>query len=59
MTADGVPVAEQTVAPRAGATIDVDVTGVRDLTIDLTTAGSGTCGAGTYLVFLTNAQAYR
>lgn len=59
VTADGVPVARQTVAPRAGATIDLDVTGVRDLTIDLTTAGSGTCGAGTYLVFLTNAQAYR
>lgn len=59
VTADGEPVAEQTVAPQAGATIDVDVTGVRDLTIDLTTAGSGTCGAAGYLIFLTNAQAYR
>jgi len=59
VTADGVPVAVKTVAPHAGATIDVDVRGVRDLTIDLATAGSGTCGSGDYLVFLTNAQAYR
>lgn len=46
-------------APRAGTTIDVDVTGVRDLTIELATAGSGTCGSDDYLIFLTNAQAYR
>ncbi|WP_395727889.1 protein kinase domain-containing protein [Nakamurella sp.] len=59
VTADGVPVAAKTVAPRAGATIDVDVRGVRDLTIDLATAGSGPCGSGDYLVFLTNALAYR
>lgn len=59
VTADGVALTEQTVAPRAGATIDVDVRGVRDLAIDLATAGSGTCGSGNYLIFLTNAQAYR
>jgi len=59
VTADGDPVEQQTVAPRTGATIDVDVRGVRDLTIDLVTAGSGTCGSGDYLIFLTNALAYR
>jgi len=59
VTADGVAVAEKTVAPRSGATIDVDVGGARQLTIDLSTAGSGTCDSGGYLVFLTNAQAYR
>jgi hypothetical protein len=59
VTADGVPVAERTVAPRVGATIDVDVRGVGDLTIDLATAGSGACGSGNYLIFLTDARAYR
>ena len=59
VVADAVTVAEQTVAPRAGATIDVDVSGTRDLVIELATAGSGTCGSDDYLIFLTNAQAYR
>lgn len=59
VTADAVAVAQEVVAPRAGVTIDLDVTGVRDLTIDLATAGSGDCDSGSYLVFLTNAQAFR
>ena len=59
VSADGDPVDQQTVAPRTGATVDVDVEGVRDLTIDLVTAGSGTCGSGDYLIFLINALAYR
>jgi len=59
VVADAVTIAEKMVAPRTGATVDVDVTGTRDLVIELATAGSGSCGSDDYLIFLTNALAYR
>lgn len=59
VVADAVTIADETVAPRDGATVDVGVGGVRDLVIELATAGSGTCGSDDYFIFLTNAQAFR
>jgi serine/threonine-protein kinase len=56
---DAAAKAQKVVAPRAGVTIDLDVAGVRDLVIELATAGSGDCTSGAYLIFLTNAQAFR
>ncbi len=59
VTADGTVVADKTVAPRAGATINADVAGAGNVTIGLATAGSGRCGSDDYSIFLTNAQAFR
>lgn len=55
----GVAGQPQTIAPRTGVTIAANVAGADSVVIELATAGSGTCGADDYQVFLTNALAYR